>query len=53
MKKFQYVREVRMITSDLNFFLNPDHEYLKKENNSEWGGDAAWEALSFSLGSMS
>ena len=34
-------------------FLNPDHEYLKKENNSEWGGDAAWEALSFSLGSMS
>lgn len=43
-----------MITSDLNFFFfNPDHEYLKKENNSEWGGDAAWEALSFSLGSMS
>lgn len=42
-EKFQYVREVRMITSDLNFFFffNPDHEYLKKENNSEWGGNAA------------
>ena len=33
-----------MITSDLNFlffFFNADHEYLKKENNYEWGGDAA------------
>lgn len=41
-EKFQYVREVRIITSDLNFlFFNADHEYLKKENNSEWGGNAA------------